>query len=586
MFPRVPEAASIGPTHVARWREAACAPRAPRTRRCAMLDLVIKGGQVVMPHGVAALDVGVQGEKVVALGWPGTLAADAGHVVDAHGKIVVPGGIEPHAHISIPVPEQWTGRPEVMTQPPAAASSAAAFGGVTTIVDFAGDLTLTPDPHARRVSIAEAVERRRAVFRGHAYTDFAFHYILAGEVAPETVGEIGEAIQEGIASFKIFTTFRPIRVPYGHLWSIFAQVARHGGIMAVHAEEDDVVTYMTETLKREGRAQGCNLHLVHNNLSEDLGPSLALEGLGHVRDDVVLLREHGHDAAVPRYLGEDAPEVAVRDTDRPEGREDLEARDAFLDRFADLADRLRRDLAGQDVVEGDVRVGVTAEDGAPPLDRLGDRHAPGGRIRRERQVTGEADDGGHAPEGGRAAGRCRRLRHDLRTTAPLLPGRDRHARRRLDPAGDDDLAVGIDDVAGIRRQSAGPAQRDDLLALHADVERSDTVGHHDLSTLDHEVEHGAPPGPWSPWRAGGLSPPRDVGRPDTSRFGNAGEHRPNRRREGRDPSPSVEPLRRTRRLSQRRLAAGTALNCGRDLLLSTSYRTIHRRNQLGGPNGT
>ena len=83
-----------------------------------------------------------------------------------------------------------------------------------------------------------------------------------------------------------------------------------------------------------------------------LGPSLALEGLGHVRDDVVLLRVHGHDAAVPRYLGEDAPEVAVRDTDRPEGREDLEARDAFLDRFADLADRLRRDLAGQDVVEG------------------------------------------------------------------------------------------------------------------------------------------------------------------------------------------------------------------------------------------
>jgi dihydropyrimidinase len=235
-----------------------------------MLDLVIKGGQVVTPQGVAALDVGVQGEKIVALGWPGTLAADAGRVVDARGKIVVPGGIEPHAHISIPVPELWTGRPDVMTQPPEAASRAAAFGGVTTIVDFAGDLTLTPDPHARRVSIAEAVERRRAVFRGHAYTDFAFHYILAGEVEPQTVDEIGEAIQHGIASFKIFTTFRPLRVPYGHLWSIFAEVARRGGIMAVHAEEDDVVTYMTETLKREGRAQGHNLHLVHNNLSEDL----------------------------------------------------------------------------------------------------------------------------------------------------------------------------------------------------------------------------------------------------------------------------------------------------------------------------
>ena len=76
-----------------------------------MLDLIIRGGQVVTPQGVAELDVAVQGERIVALGWPGTLAADAGRVIDARGKIVVPGGIEPHAHISIPVPEQWAGRP-------------------------------------------------------------------------------------------------------------------------------------------------------------------------------------------------------------------------------------------------------------------------------------------------------------------------------------------------------------------------------------------------------------------------------------------------------------------------------------------
>src|SRR5438093_11844093 len=107
---------------------------------------------------------------------------------------------------------------------------------------------------------------------------------------------------------------------------------------------------------------------------------------------------------------------------------------------------------------------------------------------------------------------------------------------RLDPAADDDLAVGIDDAAGIRRQSAGPAQRDDLLAVHADVERSDTVGHDDLSTLDHEVDHGAPPGPWSPRRAGRLSPPRDAGRPPPTRFWRAGEHRPTRIRDRRHPA--------------------------------------------------
>ena len=83
------------------------------------------------------------------------------------------------------------------------------------------------------------------------------------------MGEIGEAIQSGVASFKIFTTFHA-RVPMGHLWEIFQEVGKHGGIMAVHAEEDDIVTYMEEKLEREGRDHGSNLHLAHNNISEDI----------------------------------------------------------------------------------------------------------------------------------------------------------------------------------------------------------------------------------------------------------------------------------------------------------------------------
>lgn len=243
-----------------------------------MLGLIIRGGTVVTPQEVGEMDIGVQDEKIVSVAWPGTLTSEAARVIEARGKIVIPGGIEPHAHIAIPVPEQWAGRPEVMTQPPEAASRAAAFGGVTTIFDFAGvefqrflrNLNVGATSEASHESILNVLEQRRTVFRDHCYTDFAFHYILSGLVAPETVGQIGEAIQEGVASFKIFTTFTPLRVPYGHLWAVFEEVAKHGGIMAVHAEEDDIVTYMTEKLKREERDQGYNLHLVHNNLSEDI----------------------------------------------------------------------------------------------------------------------------------------------------------------------------------------------------------------------------------------------------------------------------------------------------------------------------
>ena len=85
------------------------------------------------------------------------------------------------------------------------------------------------------------------------------HYILAGEVAPQTIGEIGEAISRASRASRSSRNLRPIRAPYGDLWSIFVEVAKHGGMMAVHAEEDDVVTYMTE--KAQTRRAGAGLQL-------------------------------------------------------------------------------------------------------------------------------------------------------------------------------------------------------------------------------------------------------------------------------------------------------------------------------------
>ncbi|MGH7311040.1 MAG: hypothetical protein ACREK6_20365, partial [Candidatus Rokuibacteriota bacterium] len=64
-----------------------------------MLDLVIRGGQVVTPQGAGAWDVGVQDDRIAAVAAPGTLG-EAGRVIDATGKIVVPGGVEPHTHLA------------------------------------------------------------------------------------------------------------------------------------------------------------------------------------------------------------------------------------------------------------------------------------------------------------------------------------------------------------------------------------------------------------------------------------------------------------------------------------------------------
>ena len=251
-----------------------------------MLDLIIRGGTVVAPEGAAELDVGVQDGRIAVVAQTGALNVEAGRTIDASGKHVLPGGIEPHTHIGIPVPRNWAGRAEVVTQPPEAASRAAAFGGVTTMVDFSGSLSIQPGESPDTNPIMQQVEDRRDAFSGHSYIDYTFHHILSGAVSPAAIGQIGEAIQSGVASFKIFTTFNNARVPYGSLWEIFQEVSRHGGIMAVHAEDDDIVTHMEEKLVCEGRDQGYNLHLVHNNISEDLAFRQVLRLANHTETGI------------------------------------------------------------------------------------------------------------------------------------------------------------------------------------------------------------------------------------------------------------------------------------------------------------
>src|SRR6185503_5239867 len=219
---------------------------------------VIRGGQVVTPQGVGAWDVGVEGERIVAVAAPGTLPGDVARVVDATGKLVIPGGIDPHVHTHWPIPALGGGH--TTSAPPEQVSRAAIFGGTTTLVDFA-----VWEPG---LTLARAIEEKEKVWR-QGFTDYGLHVMLQGAVPPEVIDQIPEAIQGGFASFKIFTTdVRPIGK--GHLWAIMEKAARHGGILAIHAEDDDLVMYMYERLEREGRTDIEHMPLVHSAMSEDI----------------------------------------------------------------------------------------------------------------------------------------------------------------------------------------------------------------------------------------------------------------------------------------------------------------------------
>jgi len=234
-----------------------------------MLDLVIRGGQVITPGGVGAWDIGVEGERIVAVAAPGTLPSASARVIDATGKIVTPGGVEPHAHLAHSImshPEQ-----PAETLGPEEDTKGMACGGTTTHVDFA---YVRPDVG----DIQPVIERRAARWKGQSYVDYTFHITLAGALPLRIFEQIPEAIAAGFPSFKVFTTnvLPPHpkragnRIDFGRIHYAMEKVAPAGGLMVVHGEDEDLVQFNYERFREEKRMEGSNLHLVHTKLSESL----------------------------------------------------------------------------------------------------------------------------------------------------------------------------------------------------------------------------------------------------------------------------------------------------------------------------
>jgi len=232
-----------------------------------MLDLLIRGGQMVTPQGVGNWSVGVQGEKIVFVGMDDQ-SPQAGRTINAAGRIVVPGGIEPHAHLDIydltnPDYGKSTLGPEEDTR-------GMAFGGTTTHLDFC-----FVEPGTKPT---EAIEQRVARWKGQSYVDYSFHVGLMGALPISVFDQIDDIIKQGFPSFKIFTTdvMPPhpkrvrLRLDMGRVQLAMERVARSGGVMVVHAEDDDLVQFNYERFTAEGRADGWNMHLVHTKLSEEL----------------------------------------------------------------------------------------------------------------------------------------------------------------------------------------------------------------------------------------------------------------------------------------------------------------------------
>ena len=240
-----------------------------------MLDMLIKGGQVVTPSGVGNWDVGVQGEQIVAVALPGVLPEEGATVIDASGKIVVPGGVEAHAHAAANVqPGARESVPGTPNAGPAVHSLGAIWGGTTTVVDFA--------PVPSEGDLAAGIHDFMNVWQGNAYTDYTTHCIYREGNSPGSIARFHELVEAGFPSVKIFTTnirppgaegasLTPVgRIDTGRLGDLMEQMHRHGGVLAVHGEDDELVMYNYLMAQQRGLWDWHNVHLIHSKTVEDL----------------------------------------------------------------------------------------------------------------------------------------------------------------------------------------------------------------------------------------------------------------------------------------------------------------------------
>jgi len=231
-----------------------------------MFDLILRGGTTVTPQGAGVYDVAIKGQQIAAVTAPNAIPDDqAARVTDVSGRIVMPGGIDPHVHCAwhMPLPDGSA----VTSGPPEDVSRAALWGGTTMLIDFAA--RMEPKP------LAQVIAERDRDWIDRCYCDYAYHIMLLGDIEPETLAELPPLIEAGYPTVKIFTTnITPSRkgrmVHFGDLWELFKVLTQHNGLGVIHAEDNDIVMHMYEKLIREGRTSFHNLAEVHNQLSEDL----------------------------------------------------------------------------------------------------------------------------------------------------------------------------------------------------------------------------------------------------------------------------------------------------------------------------
>jgi dihydropyrimidinase len=201
-----------------------------------MQPIILTGGTIVSTDDINEQDLMILGEEIAEIGED--LASDGAEIIDVSGKLLMPGGVDPHTHFDLPMfatvssDDHYTGH------------KAAAFGGTTTVMDF------VPQDFDE---LSEAIDVWRLKAEPKAAIDYGFHMNITN-LNDGVLAEIPSLIDLGITTLKMFTAYNGrLRLQDGEIFQVMRVAAENGMLPMVHAENGDVIEILTNEAVKAGR---------------------------------------------------------------------------------------------------------------------------------------------------------------------------------------------------------------------------------------------------------------------------------------------------------------------------------------------
>ena len=235
-------------------------------------DLIIRGGTVATASDTFKTDVGVRAGKIVALGHE---LGKSEQTIEAEGQLVLPGGIEAHCHI-----EQESSTRIMTADDFYSGSVSAAFGGNTTFIPFAAQ--------HRGQNLRDVIKTAHDRAGPKSVIDYAFHLIISDPTENVLWEELPALIMEGYSSFKVYMTYEMLKINDHQMLDVLSIARQHGAMTMVHAENNDVINWLSERLLNGGYVAPKYHAVSHNSIAESEASRRAID-LARLTDAKLLI---------------------------------------------------------------------------------------------------------------------------------------------------------------------------------------------------------------------------------------------------------------------------------------------------------